>query len=66
MIHLPVHLYAVLYAHLNSSVNCIIYGLTNKQFRYYSLSHVARHSVPIRSILTDFTLGRRLTQNKFY
>ena len=31
---LSVHLYFLLLAHINSSVNSIIYGLTNKQFRY--------------------------------
>ena len=33
-IPLPVHLYGVLFAHINSSINSIIYGLSNKQFRY--------------------------------
>ena len=38
VIPLPIHLYAVLFAHVNSSINCIIYGLTNKQFRFVPTS----------------------------
>ena len=33
VVPLPIHLYAVMLAHVNSSVNPIVYGLTNKQFR---------------------------------
>ena len=33
-IPLPIHLYSLLLAHLNSSVNSIIYGVSNKQFRW--------------------------------
>ena len=33
IVPLPVHLYAMLFAHLNSSANSVIYGMTNNQFR---------------------------------
>ena len=33
VVAMPVHLYAILFAHMNSSINCVIYALTNKQFR---------------------------------
>ena len=39
VVPLPVHLYAVMLAHVNSSVNPIVYGLTNKQFRLDYLTY---------------------------
>ena len=42
VIPLPIHLYAVLLAHLNSSVNSIIYGLTNRQFRWSTSNYTSK------------------------
>ena len=57
VVPLPLHLYSLLLAHLNSSVNSIIYGLTNRQFRFVWYTEYKKEKIIVNGSEPDRILN---------